>query len=266
MDASIENPSLEIFIKENDLTNRTLIKTVSFGTLGDSFIVFLKLQELSKRLPHLLIDHLFVTDSERVVKLTQMWNFDKSFKINDKINAKFLYLWSYVQAWEIGVFSHRKHITYTIHSQDIKFGTSFSLTNPWFDIGRQDKYDVCFQVSSGPFSPDRDWNFSPAVLERILELKKINYCFVGWDSRFVSDNPNNFNGKLSFFEIIEKISSSKLFISNIGFHTLLNCANDGKGIVYCENKQVAENYFHPEWGKNNTIITEPYLKNILDIL
>lgn len=219
------------------------MKTLSFGTLGDSYIAFLKFRKLATD------HHLFVTDDLHCAKIIHEWVQHPAVGLPCDISSEFVY--SYCDCKDLGVWKERKEIDYILSAEEKQD------TDPYINIQNdiETKYDICLQVSagSGPINKWRQWPFDPLEFQKELIQKGYMVCLIGWDEKFKRDEPDNFVCKLEIRQVMDLVLSSKILISNIGFHSLFKLSTKGTVIYFMGY----ENYIYDKWKEHSYHMDNP---------
>lgn len=215
----------------------------SSGGLGDSFIVYLKLQQLNQD-----VHWTHVESNQIVASLCK--------EIYGVHNNDFLCDSNYIESYLAGKWKDMIPVSSGIDDWcPLKGKTSIVLNDPFLKINEEKKeYDVCIQVSAGA-KAERKWNFNPLDLKKILKAKGYNAILIGNDQRFKDDkDETNFVGKIHIRDSLANIRKSGIFIGLSGFLPFYALANKIKTIHYQIDKHHNERYIHPLWY--------PYIKNI----
>lgn len=222
------------------------MKTVSFGGLGDSFISFLKFRNLNTT------HHLFVTDNFKYPKLIHEWIQHPRINVPCNISAEFV--WDYLHCEEMGVWEDRTKIDYILNEVDK------NNSNPYIGKVGDFNYDICIQASAGN-DIRRQWKFDPLDFKKDLEKEGLKVCIIGWDEKFKNDDDDNFVCKLQILDTMNLVLSSKVMISNLGFHSLWKLSFGGS-VIYFTGNVDKESYLFNEWKAHSYYLENPFKEEI----
>jgi hypothetical protein len=122
--------------------------------------------------------------------------------------------------------------------------------------------DVAFQVSAGAKN-SRQWKFNPFILAEILRKEGLKVVLVGNDSRYIkNDDRDNFVGKLSINETIDKIEKSKLFVGLSGFLNYYACSARVQNLHLTESPDHEKRYYHEKWALYSDTIQYPSMLEV----
>ena len=246
----------------------TIIKTISFGGLGDAFIVGCKLDQfytkLLKKDSGAKIEHLFVESSEKTCSLIReyveaFWNSSR-FNFNVECDP------DYQNNWYAGKWKDRKYFNTTWHGVYRFPGNdteSLETTFATLRTKKDPKYDVCIQVAAGANST-RSWKFDVIRLRNILKAYGLKVALVGTAEKFVDEDPFNFVCKTNLKESIDRVSESKLYIGLSGFHTYHSLARGIPNIHCMESQQHNFHYIHPSWEPYRFEVKHATLSEVFD--
>lgn len=235
-------------------------KTYSYGTLGDHLVSYINLLEYVKFNNLSEIDHFFVSDKRESLNLMKQFINLNLLDLSDfegvKFNFEFRFIYGYLILEEFGLFCCRKFIPYIFNIEkkhSLKLKTICDNNN---------KYSVVVQQDPST-DPLRRWQFDPENLVKKLNEKGVLSCLVGWDNNLASGYKNNLIGKLSFVEIINTILNCDIFISNLGFHSLLKLSSGGKVIYNCKNVD-PEDYVLSR--QNGILVEDATIESLLELV
>lgn len=229
------------------------IKTVSFGGLGDSFIVGCKLNQLMNYYKNENLNHLFVESNQKTLDLIKeymdvqtFWPF--KYKFSGECDE------NYQINFNKGKWSDRAPINtkwdgiYHFPGDD-----GIKLEEKYVDLKNQDSkdkiFDVCFQVAGG-VSGIRQWKFNIFKLKEMLENKGYCAALIGTNPKFYRENdPRNFVSKLDLPGSMEIVKRSRIYCGLSGFHTYWSLACGTKNIHDEESDEHNSHYIHPSWEK-----------------
>lgn len=230
------------------------IKTFSFGGLGDSYIVYLKL--LQRQIEtNKVIDHIFIESNEKVPKSILYLH---EYKTNAKIHIDACCVGDYQRKYlsgESGPWDDREPLntsvdgTYFFPIQDEGIKNEYALLNKK-DNSKYDSKKIIIQVSAG-INNNRCWKFHPNILANILRKQGYEVFLVG-NNLFYKDlnDPFNLVGKVDLNYILNEIKDSKLYIGLSGFLTYYSLSYGVLNIHNSESKEHDKHYIHPEWEQN----------------
>lgn len=231
------------------------IKTISFGGLGDSFIVSRKLyQEFTFD----EIDHLFVESNQKTLDLIKEFTEQKCF-FGEKHKFQFECDPDYQTNFNTGKWKDRFSLNTTWHGlYRFPRPDGITLRENYANIktSRILDFDVCLQVAAGAQS-SRHWRFDVFMLKEILESKGYKVCLVGSDPQFASHEyclpqeiKNNFVCKTDLHTSALIIRSSKVYCGLSGFQTYFSLACGIPNVHLEESAEHNSHYIHPSWEKN----------------
>lgn len=223
------------------------IKTISFGGLGDSWIVYLKLVELCVK-NKAKIDHLHVESNGIVPQLIQEYQTVIPTPFNNLINFKAATDQKYEKNFNKGKYKGRLPINTTWHGNyNFPAGDS-GLEYPFLDLQDSTKhYDICLQVSAGAKS-DRQWPFDPFMLKNALASMGYKVVLIGNDNKYENQSdPFNFVNKVNLSGSLGILLCSRLVVALSGFIVYYSLSNKINTICKPESDDHIKHYYHPLW-------------------
>lgn len=249
------------------------LKTVSFGGLGDSVIVVLKLNQLLSENPEIQhINHLFIESNQKTldwIKEYMIYTFNTV-----KLSFNFECAEDYQDRYLAGKWCDRKPINTSWHGEyHFPWEDKILIQSEFATIKKeliQPKWDVCLQVSAGANS-DRNWKFHPFDFRKIVERMGYKCVLVGTDERYAKhkdfqhrDNFCDPDGSIT--QTLNVVNQSKIIISLSGFltyHSLMI----GKDVIHLEeSEEHVKHYLHPVWKINRFGIKYPVLSEVVSEL
>ena len=248
-----------------------ITKTISFGGLGDAFIVGCKLDQffytkLFHKDDSAKIEHLFVESSEKTCSLIReyvdaFWN-SSHFSFDVECDP------DYQKNWYAGKWKDRKYFNTTWHGNYRFPGNDNERLQETFAALRtkkEPKYDVCIQVAAGTNST-RSWKFDVFRLRNILKASGRKVALVGTAEKFIDKDPFNFVCKTSLKESIDVVSKSSIYMGLSGFHTYHSLARGIPNVHVEESPDHNFHYIHPSWEKSRYGIKHGSLNEVFDAL
>ncbi len=235
---------------------------VSFGGLGDFFMVFLKVKKL---LQDDKVDWLHYESNSIVPKLcfaVEEWLRDniKDAMANDLVFGAG-YCNIYQQRFHNGDWANRTALNTSISGKYDFPALDEGVLEPHLLLRgtlahtkqHSDKEDIVIQVSGGAKS-NRRWNFNILTVAKMLADKGNNVVLVGSDVDYINalsgvKNVVNMVGNPDIKQTLDVLATSKIYIGCSGFFTYLACSLDIKNIHFEESPSHNKHYIHPEWEK-----------------
>lgn len=225
-------------------------KTFSFGGLGDSYIVYLKLKNALKLNENLFVDHVFIESNETVPKLIKQVY--PSFLIeNERMSLESCCVENYEQkyrAGESGPWDDRIPLntsvdgTYLFPARD--GGLGYDVLIPRVS---QPRGLFTIQVSAGA-NNTRNWKFDPRVLVNLLRRKGYKVFLVGTDPKFEDKTDrDNFVNQINLVTTLGLIYNSQVHIGLSGFLTYWSLNHCVPNIHFEESPEHNKHYIHPSW-------------------
>jgi hypothetical protein len=216
------------------------METISFGGLGDTFVVYLKLRGAGVGFDH---RHFFISDDRNNTLVTQQWLshplFPHDWKVStqyEPLNDMYQKFGKYSECWEV------------------PYSWKADCDEPLdvFIAPEEDDYewDVCLQCHPGTKTdPRRRWNFDISKLKKDLEQSGLRVCMIGNAKEFSNQSDAaNFVGKLDVCGNIDVVRRSRVMVSNLGFLSMVKMAGKGSLVYFCGNCR-NEDYVHWDWRK-----------------
>lgn len=224
-----------------------MTKTISFGGLGDAYIVWLKLRQLTNNMEddH---HHIFVESNPVTCKLIQEFA-ERCYRFKFDVECDP----SYQQSFFSGKWIGRRPINtawggfYNFPGND-----NIKIEEEWAFVPRPQipesayKYDICIQAAAGANST-RHWKFDPRKLRNILKAKGYRVALVGTAEEYKEDEPFNFVCKTDLNESIGVVSLSKIYCGLSGFHSLHSLSKRIRNVHLEESTEHNKHYLHPAW-------------------
>lgn len=247
------------------------MKTLSFGGLGDSVIIFLKLQKLLKT--ETITEHRFIESNLKTLKWIKEYI---SVLPSDFEDIKFTFDCdpNYQKTYFSGKWNDYKALNTSWHGhyhfpapdkvkletpKDAMLKLQLNLGGLW-----ELRYDVALQVSGGA-NANRKWRFNPLSLAKILRNQGMNVCLVGSDNRYVDDeDPDNFVNKTDLPGSMQAILFSHIFVGLSGFHNYWSLASGMNNIMLEESEEHTQHYIHPSWKNHLKMCKFGSAKEVLD--
>lgn len=225
------------------------MKTISFGGLGDAYIVWLKLRQLTDNMEedH---HHLFVESNPTTCDLIRefaekCYNFKFDVECDPNYQSNF-----FSHKWE----GRRPINTAWDGNYHFPGNDNIKLMKKWAFMPNSPlpdqiyKYDVCIQVAAGVNS-NRCWKFDPRRLRDLLKSKGYKVSLVGTAEEYKEDEPFNFVGKTSLNQSYGVVALSKIYCGLSGFHTYSSLSQRIRNIHLEESEEHNKHYIHPDWNE-----------------
>ena len=226
------------------------VKYISFGGLGDSYIVFLKLRE--KLLDGEKIDWLHIESNDIVPTCINDYIYLFRFIFPELTEENFIVLAykieNYQQAFRANMWPSRFPINTSVLGKYHYPGPDSGLMNGIVKNPFEQKYDVCIQTSAGAKS-NRKWNFDILTFIKFLRAKGLKVAVVGSDIKYKTvTHPDDFVC-VDLSQAIQATLRSKVYIGLSGFLTYLSLSNGVNNIHLEESAEHNKHYIHPDWEK-----------------
>lgn len=228
------------------------MKTISFGGLGDSFIVSCKLNQLLRKENPKKIEHIFVEGSEKTCDLIK--EFTDFYRPSNKIEMKVEYDSEYQKSFYEGKWRGRRYINTSWHgdyhfpgSDNICLEDEFAYF-PKFPPSINYQNDICIQVAAGTNST-RGWKFDVLRLRNVLKARGLRVALVGTAKEFVDDDPFNFVCKKDLRGSVAAVSNTGVYMGLSGFHTYWSLAANIPNIHVEESEAHNAHYIFSGWEK-----------------
>jgi len=245
----------------------TPMRTISFGGLGDAFIVGLKLNQLASEEDiykyEAEIQHLFVESNPKTLELIKehvaMFWTSKYFKFEFDCDS------NYQESYFNGKWLNCRPLNTTWHGEyHFPQPDGIKLTDDFATLlhSRKPKYDVCIQVAAGTNS-SRHWKFDPRKLRNLLKSKGYKVALVGTDEEYKEDESDNFVCETDLVGSINVVANCEIYCGLSGFHSYQSMARGIKNVHLEESSEHNAHYIHPSWEKNRYGIKHGSLSEVI---
>ena len=229
-------------------TSSPSYKTISFGGLGDSFIVWLKLHQIFSGDEFESNHHLFVESNPVTCELIKEYA-----EMHYKFDCEVICDKNYQESFHSGKWPDRRIINTTWHGDypfpgpdGIRLMDDFAKHFAIFG-GITRTHDVCIQVAAGANS-SRHWKFDPRKLRDLLESKGHRVALVGTAEEYKEDDePSNYVCKTNLRDSTHIVNFSKVYCGLSGFHTYNSLSKGHRNIHLEESPEHNAHYIHPSW-------------------
>lgn len=254
-------------------------KFLSSGGLGDSWIVFLKINEIinSRRDHDFHVDWLHLESHNKIKDQCE-----QLFGSLNKEKYKFTFECdpNYVANIRTGKWKDRQAISTSVDGFCDLHGQTIPLTEPflvsYFDraydiaqpVGSSSesvpyRYDISIQVSAGAKN-NRSWKFDPRHFAAILRSQGYNVALIGNDENFkdINDEDNFVCHSKYILDTTDIIRGSNLFIGLSGFLNYWACSMRVPSVHLIESAENEKRYYHEQWKNLSLGINYPSLKEV----
>ncbi len=224
------------------------LNTISFGGVGDAFIVSLKLLKLLHTKPvYSKINHLFVESNQKALDLMKDW-FSKGWG-NSNITFEFECDANYEYNFLNSKWPNKHHLNTSVSGQ-YKFPGDDNIvvdTCVFRPEGFPQTHDVVIQCSAGVNS-NRKWKFDLKQLVSLLRNKNLDVAIVGSDPKYFDEkDEDNFVNKVGIKESAKIVDSAGVYIGLSGFHTYRSLCRGVPNIHFEESEEHNKHYISSAW-------------------
>lgn len=238
-----------------------MFDSVSFGGVGDAFMVALKLNKLKPK------SHTFVESNRKtLVSIKELLDCLRDRGLLDS-NIEFKFEFNPYYQSQFVKYAKLKRINTTHHGRFHEPSDSFDelpiLKKDFLNIERPEKreYDVVIQNAAG-INNTRKWGFGVALLNTFLQSNGVNSCVIGTGD-IKMPGRNIFIGKTSLSEALSIIDNSKVFVGMSGLFNYY-CAYSGLNNVFCKESDAHNDHYYSDDVWRNTIsLNQPSVNSVI---